>query len=273
LQTCFDASIKILHTLNKPHFKNNNRSSVPKSRMIIGRKPLLEALNIGANIEKIFILQSAVGDEITSIRKVAREMNIAVSSVPQEKLNRFTMANHQGVVAIGGLIEYQPLQEIISQVVDRGETPLIVLLDGITDTRNLGAIARSAHCYGAHALVVPSSNNAAITEDGLKASAGALEIIPICRMASVEQAIDVLHLNGIQIVATALQSSEPIHKVDLTNPIAVVMGSEDKGVSDFVLKNADHLVQIPMSGNFDSLNVSVATGIMLYEIFRQQNKA
>lgn len=258
--------------MDKPHFKNNKRSSVPKSRLIIGRKPLLEALNNGANIEKIFILQTAVGDEITSIRKVAREMNIAVSSVPPEKLNRFTMANHQGVVAIGGLIEYQPLQEIISQVVDRGETPLVVLLDGITDTRNLGAIARSAHCYGAHALIVPSSNNAAITEDGLKASAGALEIIPICRMASVEQAIDVLHLNGIQIVATALQSSEPIHKVDLTNPLAIVMGSEDKGVSEFVLKKADHLVQIPMSGSFDSLNVSVATGIMLYEVFRQTNK-
>jgi 23S rRNA (guanosine2251-2'-O)-methyltransferase len=259
--------------LNKPHFKSNNRSSVPKSRLIIGRKPLLEALQIGANIEKIFILQTATGDEITNIRKLAKDMDIAVSSVPQEKLNRFTMANHQGVVAIGGLIEYLPLQEVISQAVDKGETPLIVLLDGITDTRNLGAIARSAFCYGAHALVVPSSNNAAITEDGLKASAGALERIAICRMASVEQAIDVLHLNGIQIVATALQSSEPIHKVDLDMPLAIVMGSEDKGVSEYVLKTADHLVQIPMTGNFDSLNVSVAAGIMLYEVFRQQQKA
>lgn len=260
--------------MNKPHFKSNNRSSVPKSRLIIGRKPLLEALQIGANIEKIFVLQSAIGDEITQIRKMAKEMDIAVSSVPQEKLNRFTMANHQGVVAIGGLIEYQPLQEVISQAVDKGETPLVVLLDGITDTRNLGAIARSAFCYGAHALVVPSSNNAAITEDGLKASAGALERIPICRMASVEQAIDVLHLNGIQIVATALQSSDPIHSVDLVDiPLAIVMGSEDKGVSDYVLKTADHLVQIPMTGNFDSLNVSVAAGIMLYEVFRQKQKA
>lgn len=258
--------------MNKPQFKNNKRSSVPKSRLIIGRKPLLEALDNAANIEKIFILQSAVGDEITEIRKQAREMNIAVSSVPQEKLNRFTMANHQGVVAIGGLIEYLPLQEVISQAVDKGEMPLVVLLDGITDTRNLGAIARSAYCYGAHALVVPSSNNAAITEDGMKASAGALEKIAICRLASVEQAIDILKLNGIQIVATALQASAPIHKADLDMPLAIVMGSEDKGVSDFVLKHADHLVQIPMTGNFDSLNVSVAAGIMLYEVFKQQNK-
>jgi len=256
--------------LNKPHFKSNNRPALPKSRLIIGRKPLLEALHSGANIEKIFILQSAAGDEITAIRKAAKEMNIAVSSVPQEKLTRFTQANHQGVVAISGLITYQPLQEVISQAVDKGETPLIVLLDGITDTRNLGAIARSAFCYGAHALVVPSSNNAAITEDGIKASAGALERIPICRMASVEQAVDVLHLNGIQIVATALQASEPIHKIALDMPLAIVMGAEDKGVSNYVLKQADHLVQIPMTGQFDSLNVSVAAGIMLYEVFRQQ---
>lgn len=200
-------------------------------------------------------------------------MNIALSLVPQEKLERFTQANHQGVVAIAGLIEYQPLQEIISQAVDKGETPLVVVLDGVTDTRNLGAIARSAHCYGAHALVVPTSNNAAITEEGIKASAGALEHIPVCRIASVEQAVDLLHLNGIQVVATAVQTSAAIHTADLTVPLAIVMGAEDKGVSDFVLKHADHLVHIPMAGNFDSLNVSVAAGIMLYEVNRQKGNA
>ncbi|MFA6059676.1 MAG: 23S rRNA (guanosine(2251)-2'-O)-methyltransferase RlmB [Taibaiella sp.] len=243
---------------------------MPKSRLIIGRKPLLEAMQNAVNIEKIFLLQTATGDEISAIKKTAREMNIALSLVPLEKLTRFTQANHQGVVAIGGLIEYQPLQEIISQAVDKGETPLIVLLDGITDTRNLGAIARSALCYGAHALVIPSSNNAAITEEGIKASAGALESIPVCRVTSVEQAMDTLHMNGIQVVATALKNSNPIHTVDLSIPLAIVMGSEDKGVSDFVVKHADHLVRIPMSGTFDSLNVSVAAGIMLYEIQRQK---
>lgn len=255
--------------MNKPPFRSN-KTSVPKSRLIIGRKPLLEALQNAVNIEKIFLLQTATGDEISAIKKAAREMNIALSLVPQEKLTRFTQANHQGVVAIGGLIEYQPLQEIISQAVDKGETPLIVLLDGITDTRNLGAIARSALCYGAHALVIPSSNNAAITEEGIKASAGALESIPVCRVTSVEQAIDILHLNGIQVIATALKNSNPIHTVDLGIPLAIVMGSEDKGVSDFVIKQADHLVKIPMAGTFDSLNVSVAAGIMLYEVQRQK---
>jgi len=256
-------------SLNRPSFKRSG-PSVPKNRLIIGRKPLLEALEQGTNLEKVFLLQTATGDEISAIKKKARELNIALSLVPQEKLGRFTQANHQGVVAIAGLVEYQPLQEIISQAVDKGETPLIVLLDGITDTRNLGAIARSAHCYGAHALVVPSSNNAAITEEGIKASAGALERIPVCRVASVEQAVDILHLNGIQLAATSLQGSTLIQEVDLTIPLAIVMGSEDKGVSDFVLKHADHLVRIPMAGNFDSLNVSVATGIMLYEMQRQK---
>lgn len=256
--------------LNRPPFRRSG-SSVPKSRLIIGRKPLLEALQQAVNIEKIFLLQTATGDEISAIKKKARELNIALSLVPLEKLGRFTQANHQGVVAIGGLIEYQPLQEVISQAVDRGETPLVVLLDGITDTRNLGAIARSAHCYGAHALVVPSSNNAAITEEGIKASAGALEHIPVCRIASVEQAIDILHMNGLQIAATSLQSSSPIQHTDLNIPLAIVMGSEDKGVSEHVLKHADHLVRIPMTGNFDSLNVSVAAGIMLYEVQRQKD--
>lgn len=255
--------------MNKPPFRKSG-SSLPKSRLIIGRKPLLEALQNAVNIEKIFLLQTATGEEINAIKKIAREMNIALSLVPQEKLTRFTQANHQGVVAIAGLVEYQPLQEIISQAVDKGETPLVVLLDGITDTRNLGAIARSAHCYGAHALIVPSSNNAAITEEGIKASAGALEIIPVCRIASVEQAIDILHLNGIQVVATGLKGSATLSETDLTVPMAIVMGSEDKGVSEFVLKHADHLVRIPMAGNFDSLNVSVAAGIMLYEVQRQK---
>lgn len=255
--------------MNQPFRKP--KTSVPKSRLIIGRKPLLEALAQAVNIEKIFILQTATGEEISAIKKKAKEQNIALSLVPQEKLGRFTQAMHQGVVAIAGLISYQPLQEIISQVIDKGEMPLVVLLDGITDTRNLGAIARSALCYGAHALIVPTSNNAAITEEAIKTSAGALEHLPICRTASVEQAIDLLHLNGIQVVATLLHTEQSLSAVDLRVPIALVMGAEDKGVSAFVLKHADHLVRIPMTPNFDSLNVSVAAGILLYETFQQRN--
>jgi len=251
-------------------FKKSNRPSLPKSRLIIGRKPLIEALQLGKNIEKIFVLQTAAGEEISLIRKNAREQNVPLSLVPQEKLARFTQANHQGVVAIAGLIEYQSLQDIINITFDKGEAPLIIIADGITDTRNLGAIARSAYCYGAHALVLPVANSAAVTEESIKTSAGALEHLPVCRIASVQQAMDVLQLNGIQSLATALHTSRFITDISLKDPLAIIMGSEDKGVSDYVLKHADQLVRIPMAGNFDSLNVSVATGIVLYEAHRQR---
>lgn len=249
----------------------NQRTSVPKNRLLIGRKPIIEALKEAVDIEKIFILKTATGDEVGVIKNLARKLDITVSYVPTEKLDRFTQANHQGVVAIAGLISYQPLQGVIDLVVDKGETPLFVVLDGITDTRNLGAIARSAYGFGAHALVIPSSNNAAITEDGIKTSAGALEKIAICRVASVQQAIDTLKLNGIQIAATALQTEQVLSDIDLKEPMAIVMGAEDTGVSNYVLKTADHLVKIPMSEHFDSLNVSVAAGIMMYEAFKQRN--
>lgn len=252
------------------HYKKHT-ATLPKNRLIIGRKPLLEAIAAGKQIEKIFLLQSAGGDEVNTIKKEARERNIAISAVPQEKLARFTQANHQGVVAITSLIAYQALQDIIDITVDAGHTPLFVLLDGITDTRNVGAIARSAHCYGAHALIVPASNNASITDEAVKTSAGALELLPVCRVPSVEQAIDILHLNGITTYATGLQATSDLQEADLAMPAAIIMGSEDKGVSNFVLKSAQHLVRIPMTDNFDSLNVSVATGIILYETFRQRH--
>lgn len=253
----------------KPHY-SNTKPGLAKNRLIIGRKPLIEALSEGKEIDKIFLLQTATGEEINQIKKVAQDFNIPVSRVPVEKLNRFTKVNHQGVVAIAGLITFQPLQEIISRVVESGEVPLIVLSDGITDTRNLGALARSAYCYGAHALVVPASNNAAITEEAIKASAGALEHLPVCRVKSVEEAYDILHLNGIATMATALSAIKSVETIDLTVPIAWVLGSEDKGVSNFVIKKSSSLVRIPMSDKFDSLNVAVAGGILFYETFRQR---
>lgn len=233
---------------------------------------MIEALQQHANIEKIFLLKSASGEDVSQIRKLAKDQNITVSYVPQEKLDRFSKANHQGVIAIAGLITYQPLQGVIDLLVDKGETSLMVIADGITDTRNLGAIARSALCFGAQAIVVPSSNSAAITEESIKTSAGALEQLAICRVASIEQAIDILKMNGLQIVATSLKTTSDLSQLDMTVPLAIVMGSEDEGVGNYVIKTADHLVTIPMAENFDSLNVSVAAGIMLYECFKQRKK-
>lgn len=250
--------------------EKRNDKGIAQQRLIVGRKPVIEALEEGKFIDKIFMLQSAAGAETQVIKNHCKERNIPLSYVPQEKLNRLTKANHQGIVALAALTEYVPLQDMIDQVVDAGETPLFIVLDGVTDTRNLGAIARSAYCFGAQGLIIPISNNAAITEEAVKTSAGALEKLPVCKVASIQQAFDVLKMNGIAIAATTLDNADYITKLDFTGPCAIVMGAEDKGVSNFVIKNADQLIQIPMSDQFDSLNVSVAAGIVCYEVYKQR---
>jgi 23S rRNA (guanosine2251-2'-O)-methyltransferase len=238
--------------------------------LLIGRKPLLEALEQGTAIEKIFMLRSASGEEINVIRRLARDRNIPISQVPVEKLNNLTKAQHQGVVAWTSLLQYVELQDAISLVVEQGQTPLFVLLDGVTDVRNVGAIARSALCCGAQGLVLPTSSSASLTEEAIKTSAGALRKILLCRIPSVQQAIDVLRLNGIQVLGTQMQGSIPVFEADLKIPSCVVMGAEDTGISKDVIRRADTLIRIPMAQNFDSLNVSVATGMILYEALRQR---
>lgn len=238
--------------------------------ILIGRKPLLEALEEGKAIEKIFMLRTAGGGEINAIKDLARQKNIPVSRVPEEKLNSLSRANHQGVIAWTSLLEYIDLQDAISHVTEQGEVPLFILLDGVTDVRNVGAIARTALCCGAQGLILPTSSSASLTEDAIKTSAGALKNIMLCRIPSVQQAIDVLQLNGIQVAGTQMQGSVPVYDADMTVPTCVVMGAEDTGIGKDVIKRADVLINIPMSGTFDSLNVSVATGMVLYEAMRQR---
>lgn len=244
----------------------------PSLPLIVGRKPLLEALEQGTFIEKIFVLRTAGGEEINTIRKLAKDRNIPVSPVPQEKLNRMTRVEHQGVIAWSSLLEYTDLQEAISHVVEQGETPLFILLDGITDVRNVGAIARTAVCCGVQGLILPVSSSASLTEEAVKTSAGALRNILLCRTPSVQQAIDVIKLNGLQLLGTEMEGSVAVHKSDMTLPTCIVMGAEDKGISKDVAKRADALIHIPMPGRFDSLNVSVATGMVLYEAVRQRSE-
>lgn len=243
------------------------RSSLP---LIVGRKPLLEALKGGTFIEKIFLLRTATGEDINLIRKMAKDRNIPLSPVPVEKLNRMTRVEHQGVVAWSSLLEYTDLQDAISHVVDKGETPLFLLLDGVTDVRNVGAIARSALCTGVHGIILPTSSSASLTEEAVKTSAGALNKILLCRTPSVPQAVDVLQLNGIQVLGTQMQGSIPVYEADMKIPCCIVMGAEDTGISKDIIKRADQLIHIPMAGEFDSLNVSVATGMILYEALRQR---
>ncbi len=192
--------------------------------LIIGRKPLLEALQQGTTIEKIFMLRSATGPEVSSIKQLARERNIPISQVPVEKLDGMTRAQHQGVVAWTSLLQYVELQDAISHVVEQGGTPLFVLLDGVTDVRNVGAIARTAYCCGAQGIILPTSSSASLTEEAIKTSAGALHKIMLCRIPSVPQAIDVLRLNGIQVLGTEMRGSIPVHESNLNIPSCIVMG-------------------------------------------------
>lgn len=238
--------------------------------LLIGRKPILEALQQGTPIEKIFVLRSATGPEINTIKQLAKEYNVPMSQVPVEKLNNLTKAQHQGVVAWTSLLQYVDLQNAISHVVEQGQTPLFIMLDGVTDVRNVGAIARSALCCGAHGLILPTSSSASLTEEAIKTSAGALRKIMLCRTPSVPQAIDVLRLNGIQVLGTQMLGSIPVYESDMTGPSCVVMGAEDTGISKDVIKRAEQLIRIPMANDFDSLNVSVAAGMILYEAMRQR---
>jgi 23S rRNA (guanosine2251-2'-O)-methyltransferase len=240
------------------------------SDIIIGRQPLIEAMLAGRAIDKILFQRNVSGESIGEIRKLAEKRGIPIQQVPVEKLSSITRANHQGVLALAALFTYMDLQTVIDQVVSSGRPPLFILLDGITDVRNIGAIARSALCCGAQAMIIPDKGIAALNEEALKSSAGALEKIHICRVSSLLKAVDSLHLNGILVFASSIQSEKKIFELPLGLPCCLMMGSEDRGLQPYLNKAADELFTIPMAGNFDSFNVSVAAGIILYEAMKKR---
>ncbi|HVU55458.1 MAG TPA: 23S rRNA (guanosine(2251)-2'-O)-methyltransferase RlmB [Puia sp.] len=241
-----------------------------QSSLIIGRQPIIEAIRSGRAVDKILLQRNASGDAIAEIRQLAREHNIPVQVVPVEKLASMTRANHQGVLAYAGLVQYLDLQQVIDHVVAEGKTPLFVMLDGVTDVRNIGAIARSALCCGAQAIIIPDKGVGALNEEAMKSSAGALERIDICRVNSLLKAVDSLHLNGIKVFTSEMNAGRKVFDLPLTEPCCIVMGSEDKGVQPYIRKAADEHFSIPMAGDFDSLNVSVAAGIILYEALKHR---
>jgi 23S rRNA (guanosine2251-2'-O)-methyltransferase len=243
---------------------------VNKQGIIIGRQPLIEAIQSGRAIDKILFQRNVSGDSIGEIRKLAKENNIPVQQVPAEKLNAYTRASHQGVIAFAALLEYMNLQNVIDEVVGKGETPLFIMLDAVTDVRNIGAIARTAVCCGAQALIIPDKGVGALNEEAMKSSAGALEKIHVCRVNSLMKAVDELHLNGIKVFASEMTAVINLHGLKLTEPCTIVMGSEDKGVFPALMKICDSQFKIPMTGDFESLNVSVATGMILYEAMQQR---
>lgn len=241
-----------------------------KSSLVIGRKAVKEALQTGVQLDRIYLDTKAVGDEIIQIKKLASQNTVPVNFVPTAKLDSFNITGHEGTVAQLAIVQYQDLQDIISFVTEKGEAPLLLILDGITDIRNIGGIARTAYCTGVHAIIIPDKGVGALNEDAILTSAGALEKIPVCRVNSLMKTVDELHLNGIKVYATDMKAEKNFSDIDFTEPCAIVLGSEEKGIYPALLKICDEKIKIPMAGGFESLNVSVATGIILYEAMRQR---
>ena len=224
----------------------------------------------GKALDRIYISNKIYNDSIKEIKSLASQNNVPINYVPVEKLNSFNIENHEGIVALISKIHYQELQQIISWVVERGETPLFLILDGITDIRNIGGIARTAFCTGVQAIIIPDKGVGALNEDAILTSAGALEKIAVCRVNSLMKAIDELHLNGIKVLASEMTAPKNVFDLDLQEPVAIVMGSEEKGIYPALMKVCDEKFKIPMSNDFESLNVSVATGMILYEAMKQR---
>ncbi|MFP4063924.1 MAG: 23S rRNA (guanosine(2251)-2'-O)-methyltransferase RlmB [Bacteroidales bacterium] len=237
---------------------------------IFGIRPLLESLDSGQKPEKVLIQQGLKGDTFQQLFAKIREMKIPFQYVPSARLNKISNKNHQGVIAIMPVVEYQSLEDILPGIVESGETPLFVMLDGVTDVRNMGAIARTAECAGVHALVIPEKGGAPVNADAVKASAGALARIPVCKENNLLQAMAFLKECGIRLLALDDKGQTSLYDTKLTGPLALIMGAEDKGVSAAVRKLSDHCVSIPMKGHIASLNVSVATGIVVFEAQRQR---
>lgn len=240
---------------------------------IFGIRAIEEAINAGKQIDKIIARKGLNGDLFKALQALCKEKQIRIQYALPEVLDRVTTSNHQGVIAFMNQVVYSNLDEVVDSLKAKGESPFLLVLDGITDVRNFGAIARSAECAGVHAIIVPEKGSAAINGESIKTSAGALHRIPVCQSQKLFFAVKYLKEHGIKIVAaTEKDGSVPYFKADLTGPVAIIMGAEDKGISPQLIKQSDVRAQIPMLGNIESLNVSVAAGILMFEKVRQSNK-
>lgn len=256
---------------DRPRF--NHKPAADRSiDMLFGLRPILEALNAGRTLEKIFLLRGTKNSLVSDISELARTAGIQVQLVPVEKLDGLTRKNHQGAVAFVSPIDFAPLDSIVSTLFEEGKVPFLLLLDRITDVRNFGAIARTAECLGVQALVIPSHGAAQINGDALKTSAGALNLLPVCREKDLRDTVRFLKDSGITVVACTEKADEAVgaHEIDFSGPVAVLMGSEEDGISPELLRLADVKLKVPMVGQIQSLNVGVAAGIMLFEVARQR---
>lgn len=240
------------------------------TEMIFGTRAVIEAIAAGQEIDKLFIQRGPENELTRELIKACRDHQIPLQRVPVEKLNRFTRKNHQGTVALLSAVSYASLDNIIQTAYERGESPLLVMLDRITDVRNFGAIARSAECAGAHGIIIPSRGSAQINSDAVKTSAGALHHLPVCREDKLKDTIQYLQESGIQVMACTEQADDDVYDVDMSGPICLLMGSEENGISPAYLDITQLQGAIPMYGQISSLNVGVATSILLFECQRQR---
>jgi 23S rRNA (guanosine2251-2'-O)-methyltransferase len=238
---------------------------------IFGLRPVIEAIRAGKQIDRLLIRQGLQGALYHELMIEVRKHNIAYQIVPLERIELVTRKNHQGVLAWLSLIEFQSIANLLPLIFEKGEDPLIIALDGVSDVRNFGAIVRSADCLGAHAVIIPEKGSARITADAIKTSAGALHTFPVCREKSIVKSVEYLKESGLKVITATEKTGTDISKLTLKGPVVLIMGAEDKGISRELISISDHQVRIPMTGNIGSLNVSVAAGILLYEISRQRS--
>ena len=238
--------------------------------MIFGIRAVAEAISAGKEVDKILIRKDLSGELAGELFTLINGSDIVVQRVPQEKLNSITRKNHQGVIAFISPINYQPIEEIVASLYEQGKVPFVLVLDHLTDVRNFGAIARTAECAGVDAIIIPSKGSVSVTADAVKTSAGALMNIPVCRVASLYNTVKYLKSSGLQVLGASEKATKNYTDADMTLPLALVMGAEDKGISTEILSLVDTSVSLPQYGKIASLNVSAAAGVMIYEVLRQR---
>lgn len=240
---------------------------------IFGIRAILEAIEAGREIDKLMLAREVNSQLASELIEKARENGVYVQRVPIDRINRITRKNHQGALAILSAISYYPIEHLVPSLYEQGRLPFIVVLDGITDVRNFGAIARTCECAGVDAIVIPKHGSVSVSGDAIKTSAGALHHLPVCRENNIYRAVKFLKDNGYAIVAVSEKADFNYTGGDYTGPVALVMGAEDIGISPAVMKLCDTRVAIPMFGKIQSLNVSIAAGVVIYEVVNQRLKA
>lgn len=243
---------------------------IDKSQVVFGIRAVIEAIESGKQVDKVLMKKDLGGELARELLSVTREYNVPVQRVPVERINKVTRKNHQGVIAFMAAVDYYHVDDIVPALYDEGINPLVVVLDGVTDVRNFGAIARTCECAGVNCIVIPERNSVSVNADAVKTSAGALNYLPVCRERNLVKAVQYLRDSGFKVLGASEKTDLNYTKADFTGPVAIVLGAEDTGISTDVLKLCDTLVAIPEFGQINSLNVSVAGGIMIYEVVRQR---